>query len=165
MNDSAARPRAGRSALKRTLAARRARDEQLALLRSDPIAIVGMGCRFPGGIDGPDAFWRLLAAGSDAISEVPQQRWDVASRYDPDPAAPGKIVAKHGGFLADSMLSTRATSASCRAKPSGWIRSSGCSSRWPSRRSTMPGRRRDGWPDRRTGVFVASYHNDYATLA
>jgi acyl transferase domain-containing protein/acyl carrier protein len=63
-----------------------------------PIAIVGLGCRFPGA-EGRAAFWRLLCDGVDAISEVPPDRWDAAALHDPDPAAPGKTITKRGGFL------------------------------------------------------------------
>ncbi|MCC7358651.1 MAG: acyltransferase domain-containing protein, partial [Anaerolineales bacterium] len=73
--------------------------EQLQRARSEPIAILGLGCRFPGDADTPEAFWRLLAAGADAITEVPPDRWDLAAYYDPDPAAPGKMSTRHGGFL------------------------------------------------------------------
>src|SRR4030095_2203070 len=65
----------------------------------EPIAIIGMACRFPGGADSPDAFWRLLERGVDAISEVPQDRWDIDKYYDPDPSAPGKISCRFGAFL------------------------------------------------------------------
>ncbi|HEX8112639.1 MAG TPA: beta-ketoacyl synthase N-terminal-like domain-containing protein, partial [Kofleriaceae bacterium] len=64
----------------------------------DHIAIVGLGCRFPGAPD-PDAFWNLLWSGDDAIREVPADRWDVGAFYDPDPAAPGTTTTRCGGFL------------------------------------------------------------------
>lgn len=67
--------------------------------RREPIAICGMGMRFPGGVDGAQSYWRLLSAGVDAITEVPASRWDVDSLYDPDPEAPGKMYCRHGGFL------------------------------------------------------------------
>ena len=70
----------------------------LEYAKSEPIAIIGMGCRFPGA-DNPAAFWELLVNGVDAISEVPADRWDVDAYYDPDPAAPGKMITRHGGFL------------------------------------------------------------------
>jgi acyl transferase domain-containing protein len=73
--------------------------EQLKRARSESIAIIGLGCRFPGDADTPEAFWRLLAAGTDAISEVPLDRWDVAAYYDPNPDAPGKMSTRYGGFL------------------------------------------------------------------
>jgi acyl transferase domain-containing protein/ubiquinone/menaquinone biosynthesis C-methylase UbiE len=69
--------------------------------RREPIAILGIGCRFPGGADDPQSFWRLLCAGGDAVREVPRERWDVDSFYDPDPAAPGKMTTRWGGFLTD----------------------------------------------------------------
>lgn len=66
----------------------------------DPIAIVGIGCRFPGA-DGPESFWRLLADGIDAISEVPADRWSVDALYDADPTVPGKMSTRWGGFLSN----------------------------------------------------------------
>src|SRR6185369_10953967 len=60
---------------------------------------VGMGCRFPGGADDPEAFWQLLSTGTDAIGEVPPDRWDIDACYDPDPNAAGKMYTRQGGFL------------------------------------------------------------------
>src|SRR4051812_43866731 len=65
----------------------------------EPIAIVGMGCRFPGGASSPQAFWELLSNGVDAVCEVPADRWDWRRFYDPDPEKPGKVYVKRGGFL------------------------------------------------------------------
>src|SRR5205823_7296959 len=56
----------------------------------DPIAIIGIGCRFPGAAD-PRAFWRLLRDGVDAIAQVPPDRWSARAFYDPNPATPGKM--------------------------------------------------------------------------
>lgn len=67
-------------------------------LREEPIAVIGMGCRFPGARN-PEAFWHLLRDGVDAITEVPPDRWDLASVYDPDPETPGKMYTRWGGFL------------------------------------------------------------------
>jgi acyl transferase domain-containing protein len=67
--------------------------------RAEPIAIIGMACRFPGGCDTPEAFWDLLARGGDAITEVPADRWDVNEYYDPDPDAPGRAYSRWGGFI------------------------------------------------------------------
>src|SRR5680860_145406 len=65
----------------------------------DPIAIVGIGCRLPGGADTPERYWRLLRDGVDAITEVPPDRFDLDDVFDPDPAAPGKIYSRWGGFV------------------------------------------------------------------
>ncbi|WP_455768692.1 type I polyketide synthase [Kitasatospora purpeofusca] len=69
----------------------------------EPIAIVSMACRFPGGIGTPDDLWRLLAAGGDAVSDLPTDRgWDIEALYDPDPDRPGTSTTRHGGFLHDA---------------------------------------------------------------
>lgn len=65
----------------------------------EPVAIIGIGCRFPGGANSPEAFWELLRQGRDAIVDAPPDRWDLASFYDPDPTKPGKLITRKGGFL------------------------------------------------------------------
>ena len=79
----------------------RSRLESLEKANMEPIAVVGMACRFPGGADTPEAFWQLLRDGVDAITEVPVDRWDVNALYDPDPGVPGKMSTRWGGFLSD----------------------------------------------------------------
>lgn len=69
--------------------------------RSEPIAIIGAGCRFPGEARDLAAFWRLLALGVDATGEMPLDRWDIDALYDPDPDIPGKLSTRRGAFLAD----------------------------------------------------------------
>ena len=65
----------------------------------EPIAVIGIGCRFPGGIHGPETFWQLLCDGIDAIGEIPPDRMDVPAYFDPRPATPGKMMTRWGGFL------------------------------------------------------------------
>ncbi len=73
--------------------------EKIQRARSEPIAIIGMACRFPGGANTPDAYWQLLEKGFDGISEIPKSRWNVDQYYDPNPDAPGKMYTRLGGFL------------------------------------------------------------------
>lgn len=68
--------------------------------KHEPIAIIGAGCRYPGGIEDPELLWRVVRDGVDAVSDVPPDRWDVDAYYDPDPKAAGKMVTRRGGFLA-----------------------------------------------------------------
>lgn len=67
----------------------------------EPVAIIGVGCRMPGGVDSPAAFWEVLAKGVDAIEEVPPSRWDADAFYDPRPDTPGKANTKWGGFVSN----------------------------------------------------------------
>jgi acyl transferase domain-containing protein/acyl carrier protein len=66
-----------------------------------PIAVIGMGCRLPGGIESPEKLWEALLRGDDLVTEIPADHWDVDEFYDPEPGVPGKSVTRYGGFLDD----------------------------------------------------------------
>lgn len=68
---------------------------------SEPVAIIGTGCRFPGGVYHLESFWQLLHAGVDAVGIVPPDRWDIDALYHPDPATPGRMYTRYGSFLQD----------------------------------------------------------------
>lgn len=92
----------GQSPLKRALRAIEDLQAKLAAAeasRHEPIAVIGIGCRIPGGGDGPEKFWDLLCEGRDAVVEVPPDRWDLAEYFDADPDAPGKLYTRWGAFL------------------------------------------------------------------
>jgi phthiocerol/phenolphthiocerol synthesis type-I polyketide synthase C len=93
-----------RDVLERALAA--IDDLQARLLRAetgggDPIAVIGLGCRLPGGASSPEEYWRLLEEGREAVGPVPPGRWDHSAYYDPDPAVPGSIQTTGASFLRD----------------------------------------------------------------
>jgi acyl transferase domain-containing protein len=87
--------------LRRALDAAATRIEELERQQAEPIAIIGMACRFPGCADDPQAFWRLLVDGVDATGELPDDRFDFDACFDPDPDRPGRTYVRAGGFLRD----------------------------------------------------------------
>ncbi len=152
------------SAIKLALMAKVARSQAESLLRADPIAIVGMACRVPGGGDSPEQFWELLRSGGDAVREVPADRWDANRWFDADPAEPGKAATKSGGFL-DRIDAFDAAYFGILPREAERMD--------PQQRLllevALEGLADAGLPDAqlrgsRTGVFIASYHNDYSQL-
>ncbi|MCC6191420.1 MAG: SDR family NAD(P)-dependent oxidoreductase [Anaerolineales bacterium] len=77
----------------------RATSDAPRIIAGEPLAIIGVGCRFPGGANSPAAFWSLLRDGVDAITKVPDTRWDAQAWYDPDSLVTGKMSAQWGGFV------------------------------------------------------------------
>ncbi|MDT5238713.1 MAG: polyketide synthase 5, partial [Mycobacterium sp.] len=65
------------------------------------VAVIGMACRLPGGIDSPAALWEALLRGDDTVTKVPLDRWDAEEYYDPEPGVPGRSVSKWGAFIDD----------------------------------------------------------------
>jgi acyl transferase domain-containing protein len=100
---SAHEPLASTARLRKALlAVDRLREKVAALRREEsvPVAVIGIGCRFPGA-SGPAELWQLLRSGADAIREVPASRWSIQDWYDPDLTAPGRMSTRWGGFLDD----------------------------------------------------------------
>src|SRR5690349_6757689 len=95
-----------RDNLRRAVAALSSTAERLREVEErahEPIAIIGMSCRFPGEAHTPEALWELLCEGRDAISGFPDDRgWNLDALFDPDPAAVSKSYTRHGGFLHDA---------------------------------------------------------------
>ena len=92
--------------LKRLAADLRRTRRQLSELEgklSEPVAVVGMACRYPGGVDSPESLWEMVVEGRESVSDFPEDRgWDVAGLFDPDPDAPGKMYVQQGSFLTEA---------------------------------------------------------------
>jgi acyl transferase domain-containing protein len=80
----------------------RARLDAAERSHNEPVAVIGLACRFPAGADDPDSLWDLLVSGRDVVSEVPAERWDNAAVFSPDREAEGKTYCKYGAFIQDA---------------------------------------------------------------
>lgn len=69
--------------------------------KSEPLAVIGMACRFPGGCNSPSDYWQLLSEGKHGVREVPAERWSVNDYFDPSPDAPGKMSTRFAGFIGE----------------------------------------------------------------
>jgi acyl transferase domain-containing protein/acyl carrier protein len=127
-----------------------------------PLAIIGIGCRYPGGADSPARLWDLLAQDGDAIAEIPPGRWDWRDYYDPDPDAPGKMTTRWGGFLSD-VAGFDAPFFGLGAREAAWMD--------PQQRLMLEvawealeaaGQTRQSLAGSRTGVFVGAYNHEYS---
>lgn len=130
----------------------------------EPIAIVGMGCRFPGGANNPGAFWQLLCEGVDAIGEVPPNRWNADRFHHINPAAPGRMVTRWGGFVEnvdafDAAFFGIAPREAARIDPQHrWL----AEVTWEAIEDAgLPPEQLSG---SRTGVFIGIATNDYPML-
>src|SRR6201988_3221376 len=130
-----------------------------------PIAVIGMACRLPGGIDSPEQLWEALLRGDDLVTEIPPDRWHADEYYDPEPGVPGRSVSKWGAFLDDV--------AGFDAEFFG-IGEREATAMDPQHRLLLEtsweamehaGLTRETMADSQTGVFVGLTHNDYQLLA
>ncbi len=130
-----------------------------------PVAVIGMSCRLPGGIDSPEQLWDALIRGDDLVTEVPRDRWDADDYYDPEPGVPGRSVSKWGAFIDDVAgfdseffeINEREGTA---IDPQHRIL---LETAWEAMEHA--GISRDDLTDSSTGVFVGLTHGDYVMLA
>jgi acyl transferase domain-containing protein/NADPH:quinone reductase-like Zn-dependent oxidoreductase/acyl carrier protein len=154
------------SSLKLALLAQQMRSENAGrdYVRAEPIAVIGMGCRFPGGANSPELFWQMLANGVDAITEVPHDRWDIDALYDPAPNMPGKMSTRYGGFIDrvdefDAAYFGIAPREAARMDPQQRLLLEVAYEALDD--AGLP---RDQLAGTRAGVFIASYNDDYGHL-
>lgn len=146
--------------LRLALLAKRARADGLNSF-PEPVAVIGMGCRFPGGADSPAAYWSLIERGADVIREVGPDRWSIDEWYHPDPSTPGRTSVKVGGFLAtvadfDNDFFGVPLREAERMDPHQRLT---LEVAWEALEDA--GLRADEVWETRTGVFAASFNNDY----
>ena len=130
-----------------------------------PVAVMGMACRLPGGIDSPERLWEALLRGDDLVTEIPPDRWDADEYYDPEPGVPGRSVSKWGAFLDDVAgfdseffgINEREATA---IDPQHRLL---LETSWEAMEHA--GLTPETMADSLTGVFVGLTHNDYQLLA
>ncbi|WPB81668.1 type I polyketide synthase [Archangium violaceum] len=134
------------------------------LLAAEPIAVVGMSCRLPGGGERPETFWEFLKEGKDATREVPPERWNIDEFYDPTPGVPGKMYTRRGAFIENVDLFEPGFFGipprdAKDMDPQQRLLLEGC---WQAlERAGIPPA---GLVGSRTGIFLGMMHNDYNLL-
>jgi acyl transferase domain-containing protein/NADPH:quinone reductase-like Zn-dependent oxidoreductase/acyl carrier protein len=151
------------STLKLALAAAKIREQSGSILTADPIAVVGMSCRVPGA-DSPEAFWKLLREARDASREVPPDRWDANAWFDTDASAPGKSITKRGGFLDRIDLFDAAFFGILPREAERMDPQQRLLLEVAFEALESAGLPDDALAGSQTGVFIASYHSDYARM-
>jgi acyl transferase domain-containing protein len=146
------------------IAALQQRVADLEAARREPIAIIGQGCRWPGGVRTPGEYWRVLIDARDVITEVPPSRWDLARYYHPDPEHPGTSYSRHGGFLGavedfDRAFFRMSPREARRLDPQQRLL---LETAWEALESA--GLAASGLQGSSTGVFLGMTTNDYAAL-
>ena len=165
MSDIASRL-AGLSPEKRALLAQRLREQGSAAVGgAEPIAIIGLGCRFPGGVESPESFWRLISEGGDAVAEVPVERWSADAYYDPDSSRPGRMNTRWGSWLPrldefDTAFFGLAPRETARMDPQQRVVLEVCAEALEDAGQTL-----EQLAGSRTGVYVGTHVNDYAWMA
>lgn len=129
-----------------------------------PIAIVGIGCRFPGGVASPLDFWTLLTGQIDGTSEVPPDRWSIEKYYDPDPKRTGKLYTKRGGFISgisgfDPQFFGISPREVAYVDPQHRLL---LETTWEAFEDAGIAPRK--WSDRKVGVFVGLFTHDYENI-
>ncbi|MFN6549332.1 sulfolipid-1 biosynthesis phthioceranic/hydroxyphthioceranic acid synthase [Mycolicibacterium septicum] len=130
-----------------------------------PVAVIGMSCRLPGGIDSPELLWEALIRGDDFVTEVPPDRWDADEYYDPEPGVPGRSVSKWGAFL-DDVAGFDAEFFGINERESAALDPQHrllLETSWEAMEHA--GLTREALSDSLTGVFVGLTHADYQMLA
>ncbi|MDF3339946.1 sulfolipid-1 biosynthesis phthioceranic/hydroxyphthioceranic acid synthase [Mycolicibacterium septicum] len=130
-----------------------------------PVAVIGMSCRLPGGIDSPALLWEALIRGDDFVTEVPPDRWDADEYYDPEPGVPGRSVSKWGAFL-DDVAGFDAEFFGINERESAALDPQHrllLETSWEAMEHA--GLTREALSDSLTGVFVGLTHADYQMLA
>ncbi len=129
------------------------------------IAVIGMACRLPGGIDSPEQLWETLLRGDDLVTEIPANRWDADDYYDPEPGVPGRSVSKWGAFLDDvagfdsEFFGINDREATATDPQHRFL----LEASWEAMEHA--GLTREALTESRTGVFVGLTHGDYQLLA